>query len=271
MVSHESGSAIELPGAQLNTQKMPGHWLLARLGKRVLRPGGLAMTEALLTDLDISEKDDVVELAPGLGLTARMILENSPRSYVGVERDKAAAAWTERQIPDAPNTSIRVGAAEKTGLRASSATVVLGEAMLSMNSRERKLQIMKEAHRVLKRGGRYAIHELMIIPDDAPKAVKKDIEDTLSAAIHVGARPLTESEWCEALTKAGFRIRKVAHAPMNLLRPTRLVADEGLFNALRFVKNVLSDRDARSRVLMMRRTFHKYRSHLNAIAITALK
>ncbi|MDA7949300.1 MAG: class I SAM-dependent methyltransferase [Hyphomicrobiaceae bacterium] len=271
MATREIESEKELPGARLSAQKMPGHWLLARLGKRVLRPGGLAMTESLLTDLDISSDDDVVELAPGLGLTAQMILENNPKSYVGVERDKAAAAWAKDQIPDAPNIKIRIGSAEKTGLRASSASVVLGEAMLSMNSPDHKLQIMKEAHRVLKRGGRYAIHELLIIPDDAPDIVKKDIEDTLSAAIHVGARPLTESEWCEALTVAGFRIKKVSHAPMNLLRPTRLVADEGLFNALRFIRNVLSDRDARQRILTMRRTFHKYRSHLNAISITAQK
>ena len=27
-------------GEKLDTTKMPGHWLLARLGKRVLRPGG---------------------------------------------------------------------------------------------------------------------------------------------------------------------------------------------------------------------------------------
>ncbi len=28
-------------GADLAVQKMPAHWLMARLGKRVLRPGGL--------------------------------------------------------------------------------------------------------------------------------------------------------------------------------------------------------------------------------------
>ena len=32
--------ALSLPGAQLEAKRMPGHWLLARLGKRVLRPGG---------------------------------------------------------------------------------------------------------------------------------------------------------------------------------------------------------------------------------------
>ena len=29
---------------ELDTTKMPGHWLLARLGKRVLRPGGRELT-----------------------------------------------------------------------------------------------------------------------------------------------------------------------------------------------------------------------------------
>lgn len=32
----------------------PGHWLLARLGKRVLRPGGLRLTRRLLAHADIA-------------------------------------------------------------------------------------------------------------------------------------------------------------------------------------------------------------------------
>lgn len=271
MVSTKAQGVTELPGYKMKPEKMPGHWLLARLGKRVLRPGGLAMTQSLLADLAITSEDDVVELAPGLGLTAGLILDRKPLSYTGIERDKAAAAWTADRLSGAPEIRIRVGSAEKTGLPKSSASAVLGEAMLSMNSPEHKLQIMREAYRVLRPGGRYAIHELLIIPDNVATTVKTDIEDTLSAAIHVGARPLTESEWRHLLEKAGFTVRNVAYAPMNLLRPARLIADEGFFRALRFVKNVLSDSDARKRVLMMRRTFHKYRTHLNAISIIAQK
>ena len=69
---------------------MPGHWLLARMGKRVLRPGGLELTRRMLDALDIRASDDVVELAPGLGVTARAALDREPRSYVGIERDEAA-------------------------------------------------------------------------------------------------------------------------------------------------------------------------------------
>ena len=42
-----------LPGSKLDVSRMPGHWLLARLGKRVLRPGGSELTRALLDGLAI--------------------------------------------------------------------------------------------------------------------------------------------------------------------------------------------------------------------------
>ena len=58
-----------LPGAGLDSSKMPGHWLLARLGKRVLRPGGVALSRQLLEALAIQPSDSVVEFAPGLGAT----------------------------------------------------------------------------------------------------------------------------------------------------------------------------------------------------------
>ena len=70
---------------------MPGHWVLARLGKRVLRPGGLQLTRRLLEALRIQHTDDVVEFAPGMGVTARLTLKLCPASYTAVERDAAAA------------------------------------------------------------------------------------------------------------------------------------------------------------------------------------
>ena len=58
---------MTLPGSELAASKMPGHWLLARLGKRVLRPGGLSLTRRLLESLAIQPSDAVVEFAPGHG------------------------------------------------------------------------------------------------------------------------------------------------------------------------------------------------------------
>lgn len=260
-----------LPGHELRADKMPGHWLLARLGKRVLRPGGLAMTQALLADLGIGPSDDVVEFAPGLGVTACLINNRKPHAYVGIERDAAAAAWTSGRLPERDNVLVKVGQAYATGLSDGCATVVIGEAMLSMHPAEHKQYIAREAYRLLRPGGRYAIHELAIVPDDAPPNVKQDIEKALSAAIHVGARPLTAHEWAQLLESVGFRVAHVRLAPMNLLCPARLIADEGLWGALRFLKNVAMDRQSRRRVLTMRRTFHKHRQHLSAISLVGFK
>ncbi|MDQ2082655.1 methyltransferase domain-containing protein [Xanthobacteraceae bacterium Astr-EGSB] len=267
----ESCMSNRLPGGGLKADKMPGHWLLARLGKRVLRPGGRAMTQALLENLSIGRSDHVVELAPGLGLTAALILSKHPSSYIGIERDRDAAAWTSGRLPTAANVTVRVGSAEDTGLPSESASLVIGEAMLSMAPSDHKRRIMEEAFRVLKPGGCYAIHELSLVPDDIAAPVKQDIEAALAAAIHVGARPMTTAEWCAFLREAGFTIEKVAHAPMALLQPARIIADEGLFRALRFAWNVLTSPDARRRVFLMRGTFHRHRAHLGAISIVARK
>lgn len=112
---------------------MPGHWLLAQLGKKVLRPGGVELTRRMLESLDIRSTDEVVEFAPGLGGTARMALERDPASYTGVERDETAARRVRRYLRGSDRQCL-VGRAERTGLPDASATVVFGEAMLTMQT-----------------------------------------------------------------------------------------------------------------------------------------
>ena len=97
MTDIHSAQSPDLPNSELDVAKMPGHWLLAHLGKRVQRPGGLKLTRALVDELAAEPADEVVEFAPGLGVTARMILQRGPR-YTGVERDAKATQWTPRQL-----------------------------------------------------------------------------------------------------------------------------------------------------------------------------
>jgi hypothetical protein len=93
----------------------------------------------------------------------------------------------------------------------------------------------------------------------------------LSGAIHVGARPLTEAAWRSLFEAAGFTGVQVDFAPMHLLEPRRLIADEGLGRALLFAARVLLQPDARKRILTMRRMFRKHGQWLRAIAIVAEK
>lgn len=84
-------------------------------------------------------------------------------------------------------------------------------------------------------------------------------------------RPLTSAEWQDLLTGHGLVVDRVETAPMALLDPRRIVADEGWLGALRFGRNLLLQRDARSRVRRMRATFTRHREHLRGIAIVAHK
>ncbi|HEY5036341.1 MAG TPA: methyltransferase domain-containing protein [Chthoniobacterales bacterium] len=261
---------LALPGAQLAARKIPGHWLLARLGKKVLRPGGLELTRSMLQALGIRRSDEVVEFAPGLGATMRLVLELQPASYTGVEENEAAADRIGSTL-----TSIRhkclVGSASQTHLPAESATVVYGEAMLTMQGAAQKRQIVREAARILKPGGRYAIHELCLVPDNLDKSTKQEIQHTLSKAIHVGARPLTVTEWRDLLEVEGFTVCAEARRPMRLLRLQRLIQDEGWWGALQFALNLCRDKDARRRVVEMRSIFKKYGSQIAAIVLVGLK
>jgi SAM-dependent methyltransferase len=259
-----------LPGDELETNKMPGHWLLARLGKRVLRPGGLELTRRLIERLDIRPSDSVVEFAPGLGVTARLALSQHPSSYTAVERDETAARNL-RALLEAPHQACVCGSADQTGLPSGIASVVYGEAMLTMQGPAQKARIMREAFRLLKPGGRYGIHELCFTPDDLDEQIKREVQSKLTESIRVGARPLTVAEWRVLLEEEGFEVRHESVAPMHLLEPSRLLRDEGFLGAGRFIWNVLRDSDARARVRTMRDVFRKYEANMAAIMLVAYK
>ena len=257
-------------GEELNTAKMPGHWLLARLGKRVLRPGGRELTRQMLNGLCIKSSDDVVEFAPGLGFTTQLTLKQRPASYTAVERDEAAANAVRQYLTGNHQTCL-IGRAEETGLPDATATVVYGEAMLTMQTASKKQQIVQEAFRLMKPTGRYGIHELCLVPEDLDEDTKQEIQKALTDAIHVGARPLTVPEWRTLLETEGFIAHTHATAPMHLLEPKRLIQDEGFWGALRFVGNVLRDSEAQHRVKTMRKVFQTYEENLAAIMLVAIK
>jgi hypothetical protein len=269
--NHQALQNIPVPGDGLAADRMPGHWLLARLGKRVLRPGGVELTRWMLDSLEIGPEDRVVELAGGLGATAQLTLDHRPAAYTGVDRDPAAVARLGTLAAPGPTEVCAVRAdAAATGLPAGSATVVYGEAMLTMQPEPAKRRIVREAHRLLAAvGGRYAIHELCLLPEDLEPDHADYITRELGEAIHVGARPLTPSGWVGLLASEGFTVTARRRAPMALLEPRRLIADEGLAPAAGIAFRALRDPAARHRVLEMRRVFRRHQGHLGAISLIA--
>lgn len=169
---------------------------IGQIGKRVLRPGGRELTERLLGLAGVPNVD-VVELAPGLGRTAASILELGPASYTGVDSDPDAVAAVRRVV--GPAAQLGEADAAETGRGGESADLVIGEALLTMQGEKTKNAIVAEAARILRPGGRYAIHELGLVPEDLSKDIKTEIRKGLARAIKVNARPLTLTEWTEGL------------------------------------------------------------------------
>ena len=261
---------VPVLGEGWKMQKMPGHWVLARLGKRVLRPVGMQLTRTMLAALGIKPADDVVEFAPGMGITAQLTLALKPASYTAVERDAAAAKIVGGYLKGERQRCV-LGGASNTGLPNRCATVVYGEAMLTMQPNEMKRDIVREAYRLLKSGGRYGIHEMCLMSDNLDEDKKKETERALTGVVHHGVRPLAVSEWRSLLESEGFEVQSVDLAPMSLLEPGRLIRDEGFGGALRFLWNVIRDSEARQRVLEMRSVFRRNRHLLGAVAITVSK
>ncbi len=259
-----------MPGDNLDISKMPGHWVLARVGKRVLRPGGIALTRKMLAALRITPDDHVVEFAPGLGLTAKLALKSNPASYTAVERDAAAAGRVARRIAGSGGRVVR-GSAEASGLEDGAATAVYGEAMLTMQSLERKRKIIQEAARILAPGGRYAVHEICLVPDDIAPETVEQIDRELAEAIRSRVRPLLRAEWRAMFDEAGLDLVEEATGGFLLLEPSRILRDEGLLGAARIALNLLRDRGARRRTLEMRRAIRRHAHNMQAIMLLGVK
>jgi phospholipid N-methyltransferase len=250
--------------------KAPGHWVLASMGKRVLRPGGVELTTKLIDALNINKNDHVIEFAPGLGATAKITLAKHPKSYTGIEGDEQVAGKLRKKI-NANHCKIIASDAVESGLSDECASKIYGEAVLTMLADHRKSELMREARRMLCKGGLYAIHEIELCPENISSEEKAKIQKDLARAIRVNARPLTRTEWINLLESENFKIKCIENNPMHLLKTTRILSDEGLIRTLKIGFNIFSHPVALKRILEMRSVFNRYANHMQSIMIVAEK
>lgn len=227
----------------VQAQQTVATWPLARrILSGFVQPGGRAMVERAIEGIGLDDGDRVVELAPGLGLTSAALLARGPRSWTGVEPDPLAAGYLTRSLSGAGRDVI-AAAVEATGLEEGSATAVVADALLSTLSGDGRAAVLAEAARLLRAGGRVAVHEITPAPGaEGDRATRADLEG-------VGLSALSVAAWRSAMEEAGLVVVGSLVGTLDLPAPPALMREAGPRTALKITREVAADAAIRAPAL----------------------
>lgn len=252
--------------ASIDAARLPAYLLFARLGKKVLRPGGLSFTKDLLSIVALKGRH-VLEFAPGRGATASLIVAQKPATYTGIEHH---ADFAHQLQFDNPAYRVATGSMTRTGLADGHYDVVVGEAFLSLQADVSKQHVLEEAYRLLKPGGIYILHELSVASKETEQSYQellREMRDTLK----VGATPLPVVHWKQLAQGVGFTVKRSFQRPMALLSPGRVIEDEGIANVFRILWNVITTPGALTRLRSIRALFQRHAHRISAIGLILQK
>ncbi len=172
------------------TAGIPAKALLASLGCG--NPTALA---------ELHEGETVLDLGSGGGidvlLSARRVGPTGKAYGLDMTDEMLELAEENRQKAGATNVTFLKGEIEHIPLPDASVDVIISNCVINLSGDKR--QVLREAFRVLKPGGRFAVSDV-VVRGDAPEAVRKNME--LWVGCVAGA--LEDEEYRRLLTEAGF-------------------------------------------------------------------
>jgi SAM-dependent methyltransferase len=219
-------------------------WPLARrVVVGLAQPGGPRLANRAFDAAGLDEGSRVVELAPGLGLASETVLARSPRTWTAIEPDPLAAEHLRKSraargglpIPgrEAPSQTRHVVEAPvtATGLPDGNETVVVVDSLLgTLPDAGARREVLAEAARVLRPGGRVVIHDLAWGEGATPEAR----EDLAAAGIH----PLTAAGARADLEAAGLVVVGTLDGPLDLPGVAHVAREAGPKIGLRVTREM---------------------------------
>lgn len=252
-----------------NSKKEAGHTFLARLGKTRLRPGGKKATEWLFKQANFTPSSQVLEIACNMGTTSMEIAKRFNCHIIGIDMDKNALKNAKQNVIKnnlSQLIEIKQSDASKLPFDDNSFDILINEAMLTMYANKAKAHLLKEYLRVLKPGGKLLTHDIMLLNPEH----SQDVVAQIHHAINVNAQPMSYDGWINLFSDIGFIDLKSTHAPMTLMSPRGMIADEGVFGALKIAFNALHKQN-RPQFFKMFKTFRRNKNNLNYIAVCSSK
>lgn len=247
-----------------------GHEFLARLGKRRLRPGGIAATNWLLGKAEFGKDTRVLEVACNMGTTMVRIGRHYPCRVIGVDLDEGALEKAERNIRRAglqDRLSVQRADAYCLPFPDQSFDILINEAMLTMLTGDGKDRALSEYCRVLKPGGLLLTHDVCFYEENPEK--QRELRAGLSRVIRMNVEPLSVPGWKAILEKHSFRpVQRCGR--ITLMDPIGMIRDEGLLRAAAIIMRG-QKKEEREMFRTMSRYFKEHDRELGYIASVSEK
>ena len=176
---------------KLDASQIPETALLASLGCG--NPTALAELKPGETVLDLGSGGGIDVL-----LSARRVGPTGFAYGLDMTDEMLELADRNRQEAGAQNVKFLKGHIEEIPLPDQSVDVVISNCVINLSAD--KDRVLREAYRVLKPGGRFAVSDI-VVDGELPEAVRRDVE----AYVGCVAGALEKGEYLEKLSAAGFR------------------------------------------------------------------
>ncbi len=239
----------------------------ARMGKRVINPGGITGRDRLLAELNIRPGSRVLEVGCGSGHTACVLAERFQCQVTAVDISANMIVAARTRVAQAGlESQVRCEVADVTWLPMASATFdyVIVQAVLMFVDKTRALA---EIRRVLKPGGQFGGIEFSW--QQTPPENVRDATQNICGCTVLEFHP--RGEWAEWLQRAGFDRVQSDEQPFALLSIPGFLRDEGIFNSLRVLGRVLRRSAHWQRMIGIWRHFARHRAHFSYVVLTGHK
>jgi predicted O-methyltransferase YrrM len=260
-----------VPGEQ--PQRLNFHQVLQRVGKTVLRPGGIQVTRTMHGWADVSNGCSVLELCAGLGTGGMALAADRGCHVLLTDQDEERLVQAEKlAVRRGLGGLVRTKRVDMTkidqdlGDENFEATIV--EASLTHCPHALKIKILQD---LLKHSKQILLHEIGLRDtfDDSDKAnqVRREVGDALA----IGFYPLTVEGWVQLVEECGYTITNIENGPMRFLNPRSMLQDEGPAGVINIAWNLATHEDLRERVLSTKAVLESHSDTLGYVALRAVK
>ncbi len=225
-------------------------------GMTVIHPGGYKATNELLNELRIDENSHVIDIACGKGTSAVYIAKKYGCKVTAIDISSELIEEARRlaRNPDvAKRVNFLVGDAMKLPFEDNSFDAAVSQAMLVLV--DDKIQTIKEAKRVVKKGGTAGWLELSWMAEPTEQFL--DYVSTVLCS-YCMRKAETYEGWKAVFAKAGVQDVGIKRSSFKHSGMLHTLKDEGLGNTLNILSKYLGNPEVSKRMKLIRSTFKKF-------------